>query len=152
MAYIREYPPGFFLKLSPLTPLQKGLNLGEKPNPFFHLLKFFCVFVIQSESDLKQWAAAKQQMYKKIKILQKLTQLQAKRDFFCPHSFRHHGTDQIAKEFRKLKRQIPHIFSAQPRVGSDIRANFITGYSVYLLADDPEMSQLMFKHEAPVKF
>ena len=56
------------------------------------------------------------------------------------HSFRHHGKDHIAKEFRKLKRQEPHIFSSQPRVGSDIRANFITAYSLYLLSDDPEMS------------
>ena len=29
-------------------------------------------------------------------------------------------------------------------MGSDIRANFITAYSVYLLSDDPEMSQLIF--------
>ena len=56
------------------------------------------------------------------------------------HSFRHHGKDHIAKEFRKLKRQKPHIFSSQPRVWSDIRANFITAYSLYLLSDDPEMS------------
>ena len=60
------------------------------------------------------------------------------------HSFRYHGTDHIAKEYRILKRQKPHIFSSQPRVGSDIRANFIATYSVYLLSDDPEMSQVIF--------
>ena len=60
------------------------------------------------------------------------------------HSFLYHGTDHIAKEFRKLKRQKPHIFTSQPRVGSDIRGNLITTYSVYLLSDDPEMSQLIF--------
>ena len=60
------------------------------------------------------------------------------------HSFRYHSTDHIAKEYRILKRQKPHIFSSQPRVGSDIRANFITTYSVYLLSDDPEMSQVIF--------
>ena len=32
-------------------------------------------------------------------------------------------TFNFAKEFRKLKRQKLHIFSSQPRVGSDIRAN-----------------------------
>lgn len=46
------------------------------------------------------------------------------------------------KEYRKLKRQKPHIFSFQPRVGSEIRANFITAYSVYLLFADLEMSYL----------
>ena len=60
------------------------------------------------------------------------------------HSFRYHSTDHIAKEYRILKRQKPRIFSSQPRVGSDIRANFITTYSVYLLSDDPEMSQVIF--------
>ena len=28
-----------FFKLSPLTPLQKILNLGKRPSPLFHLLK-----------------------------------------------------------------------------------------------------------------
>ena len=60
------------------------------------------------------------------------------------HSFRCRGTDHIAKEYRILKRQKPHIFYSQPRVGSGIQANFTTTYSVYLLSDDPEMSQLIF--------
>ena len=54
-------------------------------------------------------------------------------------------TWNIAKEFRKLKRQKLQIFSSQPRVGSDIWANYKTACSVYLLSDDPEMSQLIFK-------
>ena len=53
-------------------------------------------------------------------------------------------TDHIAKENRVLKRQKPHIFSSHPRVGSVIRANFKATHSVYLLFDDPEMSQLTF--------
>ena len=40
---------------------------------------------------------------------------------------------------RKLKRQKLQIFSSQPLVGSDIRANYKTAYSVYLLSDDPEI-------------
>ena len=43
------------------------------------------------------------------------------------------GTLNIAKEFRKQKRRKLHIFSYEPRVGSDIRANYKTAYSVYLL-------------------
>ena len=59
------------------------------------------------------------------------------------HSFRYRYIWTISqKEYRKLKLQKPHIFSFQPRVGSDIWANFITAYSVYLLSDDPEMSYL----------
>ena len=54
------------------------------------------------------------------------------------HSFEHHGMDHIAKELCTLK------WLKQPWVGSDIRANFITAYSAYLLSDDPEMSQLIF--------
>ena len=45
--FIREYPQAFFKAISPLTLLQKGLNLGERPNPLFHLLKFcLCVCYI----------------------------------------------------------------------------------------------------------
>ena len=82
-------PPGLFLKPSPLTPLQKGLNLGWRPNPLFHLWKFcLCVCHIIGVSwpgrDLKQWAAANSKCIKKIRILQKLTYLSARRGFFCP--------------------------------------------------------------------
>ena len=62
------------------------------------------------------------------------------------HSLRHRArTFHTAKEFHKLKLQKLHIFTSQPRVGSDIRANYITSHSdQYLLSDDPEMSQLIF--------
>ena len=43
------------------------------------------------------------------------------------------GTLKIAKEFRKQKQRRLHIFSYEPRVGSDILANYKTAYSVYLL-------------------
>ena len=40
MAYTREYPLGFyFSKLSPLTPLQKGLNLALRLSPLFALYR-----------------------------------------------------------------------------------------------------------------
>ena len=52
-------------KLSPLTPLEKGLNLGERSNPLFHV----CESVDSEGRDQKQLAAGKQQnVYKKVKI------------------------------------------------------------------------------------
>ena len=39
--FYKGVPPGLFLKLSPLTSLQKGLKLEERSGPLFHLLKLF---------------------------------------------------------------------------------------------------------------
>ena len=65
-------------------------------------------------------------------------------------------TFNIAKKFRKLKRQKPHIYSSQPRVGSDTRANYKTAYSVYLVSDDPEMPDTtdiyIFNHDFWILF
>ena len=36
------------------------------------------------------------------------------------------------------------VFSSKPKVGGDIRASHITAHSVYLLFDNPKMSQLIF--------
>ena len=74
------------------------------------------------------------------------------------HSLRNGAarTFNIAKKFRKLKRQKPDIYSSQPRVGSDIRANYKTACSVYLLSDDPEMSDTtdiyIFNHDFWILF
>ena len=105
------------------------------------------MFVSQlTQKRSKAVGCGKQQnVYRKIKIYTAKNSLTSRPSVASfVHSFWHHGTDHVRKEFCKLKRQKPHIFSSQPRVGSDVRANFITTYSVYLLSDDPEMSQVIF--------
>ena len=54
------------------------------------------------------------------------------------HPFTHFTDTQIETT------ETINIFSSQPRVGNDIRANYKIAHSVYLLSNDPEMSQLIF--------
>ena len=57
-------------------------------------------------------------------------------------------TFNIAKEFRKLKRQKLHILYTSFSPSHELEVTFEQTtklhYSVYLLSDDPEMSQLIF--------
>ena len=112
------------------------------PSPLFHLLlkvsfvrRVFVVGVSWPRRDLKQWRIAAEwenSKHNKIKIPQKLTFL-----FDI-------GTDlKYRKRILQTETtETTHLFFPEPRVGSDIQANVIPAYSVYLLSDDPEMSQL----------
>ena len=76
----------------------------------------------------------KEQMYKKNKGTAKINLPLGQAWLLLPILFDiTAGTLNIAKEFRKQKQRRLHIFSYEPRVGSDILANYKTAYSVYLL-------------------
>ena len=114
-----------FFKLFPLTPLQKGVNLGERPSPLFHLLLkvsfVWCVFVIEVSWPWRD-----------------LTQCR-----IAVENSKHKKNTDNAKIYLPPG-QIINQHSISCLFLSDTRANFITAYSVYLLSDDPEMSQLIF--------
>ena len=82
----RQCQFGSVLIFEALTPLQKSLNLGERPSPLFQLsLKVssvWCVFAVGVSGPrrvLKQWRiAAEYSKHKKMQIPQKLTYLPAK--------------------------------------------------------------------------
>ena len=82
----------------------------------------------------KAVGCGKEQMYKKNKGTAKINLPLDQAWLLLPILFDiTAGTLNIAKEFRKQKQRRLHIFSYEPRVGSDILANYETAYSVYLL-------------------
>ena len=82
----------------------------------------------------KAVGCGKEQMYKKNKGTAKINLPLGQAWLLLPILFDiTAGTLNIAKEFRKQKQRRLHIFSYEPRVGSDILANYKTAYSVYLL-------------------
>ena len=138
-----------FFELSPLSPLQKGLNLGERPNPLFHLLSkvsfLWCVFFIGvswPRRDLKQWRiAAENSKHNKIQIPQKLTYL-----FYI-------GTDLKYRKriYQTETTETTHLFfpaTSGKWYSSKLHNCLLCLSSVRWFRDAP----LMFKQEAPVKF
>ena len=88
MACIREYPPGFF-KAPSSHPSSKRLESRREAEPPLSPLEVLFVCLLYNRSQLtrkrsKAVGCGKQQMHKKIRILQKLTYLSAKRGIFCP--------------------------------------------------------------------
>ena len=75
-----------------------------------------------------------------------LSQIIHQRGFSCPFSSTSwHGPSIPQKNFTNWNYRNYTSLLPSPRVGSDIRANYITAHSdQYLLSDDPEMSQLIF--------
>ena len=89
MACIREYPPGLFLKAPSSHPSSKRLESRREAEPPLSPLEVLFVCLLYNRSQLtrkrsKAVGCGKQQMHKKIRILQKLTCLSAKRGIFCP--------------------------------------------------------------------
>ena len=81
--------PGLFLKTPPLTPPSKRLESRREAEPPLSPLEVLFVCLLYNRSQLtrkrsKAVGCGKQQMHKKIRILEKLTYLSAKRGFFCP--------------------------------------------------------------------
>ena len=82
----------------------------------------------------KAVGCGKEQMYKKNKGTAKINLPLGQAWLLLPILFDiTAGTLNIANEFRKQKQRRLHIFSYEPRGGSDILANYKTAYSVYLL-------------------
>ena len=82
----------------------------------------------------KAVGCGKEQMYKKSKGTAKINLPLGQAWLLLPILFDiTAGTLNIAKEFCKQRQRRLHIFSYEPRVGSDILANYKTAYSVYLL-------------------
>ena len=106
-----------------LKKYQKGLNLGERPSPLFHLLLFFvgvCYIIGVSwpGRDLKRWTAANSKCIKNKNTAKiNLPLGQAWLLLSTLFDTARHGPLISQEKFRKVKLQKLHIYSSQPRVG-----------------------------------
>jgi len=115
---IKRITPRAFLKLPPLTPLQEGLNLSERPPLKFYLCFCYITGVSWPGGDLRHSVAANRKCIKKIndtaKISLPLGQIIHQRAWLLLSILLdiEARTFNTGKEFRKLKWQKLQVFSS----------------------------------------
>ena len=129
--------------LSPVTPLQTGFKLiwarGEARFSTFY--SKFCLMCVCYRSQLIRKRS------KAVEISWRKHKHKKNNNNLLPGQiiYQRSGISSVySLRHRQIETTDYTVFSSQPKVGGDIRASHITAHSVYLLFDDPKMSQLIF--------